>query len=133
MVWLPVPSWSFNYDYWIGNKWAIGLQSDFVMENFVVETEHGNELEREKPVALIPVGLYKPFKHFSFIIGSGIEFEKHENLWLTRMGLEFGAELPNSWEAGIALVWDAKWNHYNSWLIEFSFSKIFSKKKQQAK
>src|ERR1700741_455005 len=30
-VWMTVPSWSFNYDYWIANKWAIGLQTDLVI------------------------------------------------------------------------------------------------------
>src|SRR5262245_23469371 len=78
--WLPLASWSLNYDYWIGNKWAIGLQTDLVLEKFIVEDEDGDELEREKPLALIPVGIYKPGKHFSFMAGAGIELEKEENL-----------------------------------------------------
>jgi hypothetical protein len=129
MVWLAAPSWSFNYDYWISNKWAIGLQTDLVLEEFIVEDEHGEELERKKPFAIIPVGIFKPFKHFSFIAGAGVEFEAEENLGLTRLGSEFGCELPKGWEAGIALLWDNKWGHYNSWIFEFSFSKKFSRKR----
>lgn len=129
-VWLLEPSWSFNYDYRISNKWAVGLQTDLVLEKFIVEDEEGGDIEREKPWAVIPVAMFKPFKHFSFIAGTGIEFEKKENMWLTRLGVEFGAELPKGWEAGIALVWDDKWGNYNSWALEFSFSKIFFKRRK---
>lgn len=128
-VWLSEPSWSLNYDYWISNKWAIGLQTDLVIEKFIVENEDGEDLEREKPFAVVPVGIFKPFKHFSFIGGAGIEFERSENLGLTRLGVEYGAELPKRWEAGIAVMWDNKWGYYNSWVLEFTFSKIFQKKK----
>jgi len=128
-VWMTVPSWSFNYDYWITNKWAIGLQTDLVIDNFVVENEDGDEIEREKPFAVVPVGIFKPFKHFSFFLGTGVELEKTENMWLTRLGAEFGCDLPKGWEAGIAAMWDNKWGNYNSWVLEFSFSKKFSKRK----
>ncbi len=131
MVWLPVPSWSLDYDYWIGNRWAIGLQTDLVLEKFIVEEEDNKEMEREKPVTLVPVGIFKPYKHFSFIAGAGIELEKEENLGLTRLGMEYGAELLKGWEAGIALKWDNKWGHYNSWVLEFSFSKVFKKKTKE--
>lgn len=131
MVWLPQTSWSLNYNYWISNKWGIGLQSDFVMEKFVVESNDDNELERERPIAVIPVAIFKPFEHFSFIAGVGIEFEKSQNLGLFRLGAEYGCELPKGWEAGIGLAWDNKWGNYNSWVLEFSFSKIFYKKKRR--
>lgn len=129
-TWLAVPSWSLNYDYWISNRWAIGLQTDLVIEKFIVEQTDGEDLEREKPVALVPVAIFKPYKHFSFIAGPGVELEKNENLFLTRLGAEFGCDLPKGWEAGIALLWDNKWDHYDSWVLEFSFSKKFFKKKK---
>ncbi len=127
-VWLAVPSWSLNYDYWISSKWAIGLQNDIVIEKFIVEDEGGQDLERENPVAVVPVGIFKPWQHLSFIVGGGIEFEKEENLGLSRLGIEYGCELSKGWEAGIAAMWDAKWGHYDSWVLEFSFSKIFRRK-----
>jgi len=54
-VWLLQPSWSLNYDYWIVNKWAIGLQSDLVLEKFIVKDDSGEDLERENPWAVIPL------------------------------------------------------------------------------
>ena len=101
------------------------MQTDLVLEKFIVEKENGQELERDKPFAIVPVALFKPYKHFSFIAGAGIELEKEENLGLTRIGAEYGCELPKKWEAAVGLLWDAKWRHYNSWVLEFSFSKSF--------
>jgi len=65
------------------------------------------------------------------IAGTGVEFEKNENLWLTSLGIEYGCELPKGWEAGAALMWDDKWGNYNSWVFEFSFSKTFFKKRKE--
>ena len=128
-VWLPVPSWSLNYDYWISNRWALGLQTDLVTETFEVEESDGQSLERERPVALVLAAIFKPGRHFSFIAGGGIEFEHERNLGLSRLGIEYGLELPKQWEAGVALIWDNKWNYYNSWAIEFTFAKLFRKKR----
>jgi hypothetical protein len=125
--WIVAPSVSLNYDYWLSNKWAIGLQNDIIMETFVIENTEEEEIEREYPLAVVPVALFKPGKHFSFVGGIGVEFENTGNLLLTRLGVEYGVELPKNWEAGLALVWDNAWDHYNSWGISFAFSKIFSK------
>ena len=48
--------------------------------------------------------------------GSGVELEKEENMWVTRLG--------------IAAMWDDKWGNYNSWVVEFSFTKIFFRKRK---
>ena len=128
-VWLVEPSWSLKYDFWLANKWGLGLQADMVNQRFVVEDKDGQELERDKPLALIPVVLFKPFKHFAFLGGCGVELEHEQNLGLTRLGIEYGKELSKGWEAGVGLVWDNKWNHYNSWALEFVFSKNFFRHK----
>lgn len=126
--WLALASWSFNYDYWLSNKWAIGLQNDLVLESFKIE--HGSQeiLERSYPLAIVPVALYKPGKRLSIIGGVGTEFAHQKNLMLTRIGFEYGWHLPSNWEVGGALVWDSKWNYYNSWGLGFTFSKIWKKK-----
>lgn len=123
--WLTLPSWSINYDHWINDKWAIGVQSDLILESFVIES-HGNELiERKFPFTVVPVAIYKPGKHFSFLGGVGGEFAKGHNFVTTRLGVEYGLHLPKDWEVGIAAVWDNKWDYYNSWGLAFTFSKIW--------
>jgi hypothetical protein len=126
--WLALPSWSINYDYWISNRWAIGLQSDIITETFVIESGDGEEFERATPIAVVPSVIYKPGKHFSFILGVGGEFAAEHDFALTRLGIEYGWHLPKNWEVGAALVWDNKWNYYNSWGIAFTVSKILPRK-----
>lgn len=125
--WLATASWSINYDYWLSDKWAIGLQNDIILESFIIE--HGDEelLERKYPWAIVPVAIYKPGKRLSLLGGVGAEFSSGHNLTLTRLGMEYGFHLPKNWEVGAALVWDNKWNYYNSWGIAFTVSKIFAK------
>jgi hypothetical protein len=127
--WLALPSWTLNYDYWISDKLAIGLQNDIILESFFIE--HGNEelLERSYPIASVPVVLYKASNRLIVVAGVGAEFTKESTLTMTRLGLEYGFHLPNNWEVGTALVWDNKWNYYNSWGIALTFSKIWPKNK----
>ena len=124
-TWLLVPSWSMNYDYRVAKAWSVGLQTDLVLQEFVVEESDNRELERDKPWSIVPVGIWKPFKHFSFVAGAGIELEKDRNLGLTGLGVEYGCELPKAWEAGVAVACDNKWGYYNSWGVAFLFSKTF--------
>jgi hypothetical protein len=124
---LAVASWSLNYDYWISDQWAIGLQNDVLLESFVIETEHSEEIERHYPIAMIPVVLYKPTRHFAFIAGAGTEFAQDENLFLTRLGIEYDFQLPGNWLVGAAGVWDNNWDYYHSWGLSFTFSKVFGK------
>lgn len=126
--WLPLASWSLNYDYWISNKWAIGLQNDWVMESFVIENSEGEFIERKNPISVVPIGMFKPGKHWSFVGGVGVELSSEKNFMLTRLGLEYGVHLPKNWEVGVALVWDNKWNYYNSWGLTFIASKLWPKK-----
>jgi hypothetical protein len=128
--WLPIASWTLNYDYWLSKKWAIGLQNDMIMETFIVKHEGDKEIERKNPLAMVPVAMYKFGKHFSGIGGVGIEFSEGHNLVLTRIGFEYGWHLPNHFEAGLAAVWDNKWGYYNSWGLAFTFSKIWPHHKQ---
>jgi hypothetical protein len=126
--WLPLASWSLNYDYWFSNKWAIGLQSDIILESFVIKNKEEELIERSYPISLVPVAIYKAGEHLSIFAGVGAEFAKEKNITMTRLGLDYGFHLPNNWEIGASVLWDGKWNYYNSWGIAFTVSKIWPKK-----
>jgi hypothetical protein len=126
--WLAMPSWSLNYDYWLSEKWAIGLQNDLILESFIIEDDKQELIERSYPLAVVPVAIFKPEKHLSLLGGIGAEFSKGHTLTMTRLGMEYGFHLPKNWEAGAALVWDNKWKYYNSWGLTFTISKIWPRK-----
>ena len=129
--WLATASWSLNFDHWISDKWAIGVQSDMILENFKIEGQDKQEIERSYPLSLVPVAIFKPGEHWSFVGGAGIEFSSGHNIGLTRLGMEYGRELPKGWELGAALVWDDKWNYYNSWGLAIVISRVWKKTKAE--
>lgn len=126
--WLAAASWSLNYDYWLGNRWAVGLQNDVILEQFIIEHGDEAELERSYPVAVVPVVLFKPTRVLALIGGAGVEYASGEAIGLTRLGFELGWHVGRHWEVGGAIVWDNKWGYYNSWGIVFNASWLLSRK-----
>lgn len=122
---LSLPSWGIDYNYYVSPKLAIGLHTDIITETFVVDGHGSEELERSTPIAPAIMGIYKPCKHWSFLLGAGEEFAKEGNYFLNRLGLEYGAEIHNAWEVTGSLGYDIKWNVYDSWLIGIGISKSF--------
>ena len=122
--WLVAASWALNYDYWLSDRWAIGIQNDLIVEEFVIE--HGDEefIERELPFAVIPSVLYKPREWLTLMFGVGREFTTTEDFTLTRFGIELGWHVAPDWEVGGATYWDAKWGFYDSWGLDFSVSRF---------
>jgi len=115
--WISLPSWGIDYNYEINEKWGIGLHNDIVVESFIVEHNDGTEIERSSPFASTIVGLFKPGKHISFVLGAGGEFSKEENLFLIRAGVEYGYRIHDDWELVANITNDLKVNAYNSWSI----------------
>lgn len=129
--WLSLPAWSLDYDYWLSDKWAIGLHTDIIVESFEVKANLSSEdetISRTSPIAPAAVGIFKATKHSSFLLGVGAEFAKEDNLFLNRAGYEWGTEIGKNWELGISLCYDFRWNAYDSYMIGIGVSKIFKKR-----
>lgn len=127
--WLSLPSWAINYNYKFSPRWSIGLHNDIIVEDFVVQ-EHlksssGETLERSYPIASAIMASYKPGKHFSFMFGTGGEFAHTGNLFLIRIGAEYGYHISKSYELNANITNDIKINAYNSWAIGLGVTRVF--------
>jgi len=127
---LSLPAWGVDYTFQFHKNWAIGLHTDFVIEKFKVEKVYANDddketVERSYPIAPALMGIYKPSESWSFLLGFGGEFAKEENYFLTRVGAEYGYELPKNWEIFGTFSYDLKWNAYDSWGIGLGIAKNF--------
>ncbi len=127
--WLSLPSWAINYNFKFSQKWAIGLHTDIIVEDFAVE-EHLDSssegiLERSYPIASAVMFSYKPGKHFSYMLGTGGEFAHTGNLFLFRIGVEYGYDISKDWELNANITNDLKVNAYNSWAIGLGVTKVF--------
>jgi hypothetical protein len=123
--WLSLPSFALDYNYVFSPKWSIGLHNDLIIESYKVETSEDEVLERSSPFATAIVGGFKPGKHFTFQAGLGGEFAKEENFFLTRLGVEYGLEIRNGWEFIANVIYDIKWNAYDSYAVGMGISKSF--------
>ena len=120
---LIVPSWGLDYEYWIDPHWAIGLHNDMEIATYVVEGHEGKEIERERPVIVSLVGLFKPTHQLILLAGFGRELEKHDSYWVTRFGVEYEFEINHSWELSPSLIYDIKESVYDSWSIGLAVGK----------
>jgi hypothetical protein len=123
--WLSLPSFALDYNYVFSPKWSIGLHNDLIIESYKVETSEDEVLERSSPFATAIVGGFKPGKHFTFQAGLGGEFAKEKNFFLTRLGVEYGLEIRNGWEFIANLIYDIRWNVYDTYAVGMGISKSF--------
>ncbi|WPR75244.1 hypothetical protein [Algoriphagus sp. NG3] len=121
-----VPSISIDYNYWISPRFAIGVHTDLLNENFFIETaDKGELIERERPIAPVVMGTYKPGKHWSFGLGFGGEFAEGEDYFVTRLGVEYMVEIRNGWGVLGALTQDFRAKAYNVTSIGLGIEKKF--------
>ncbi len=124
--WIAAPSLGFDYNYWFKKQLAIGIHTDLIKENFALEEVAGDKIiERSTPFAIVPALTYKPGEHGALVIGMGGEFAKEGTIALTRVGYEYGWELPKKYELAFCLTYDLKWNAYNTWTFGMVVSKLF--------
>lgn len=118
-----------DVDYWLSEHIAAGVQTDLILENYMVEEHNVGEssmtYEHHIPVSFVPVFIYRPFHHILLIGGYGYEFGDEENYSLARGGIEYGIELPKKFEFGISAVYDVKVNTYDTWVFGLGISKFF--------
>jgi hypothetical protein len=129
---LNIPLWGIDYNFQFAHKWMLGLHTDLLMEEFVVEKHlaNGDEeelVERSYPIAPALMGFYKPNHHWSLGFGVGVEFAKEENYMLNRIALEYGAEIRKGWEVFGSLQYDIRWEAYDTWTVGLGIAKAFGK------
>jgi len=126
--WLIVPSFALNYNYSFSHKWALGLHTDLIVEDFVIEQEGSDEevLEREFPFSALLVGSHKLTKNFGIAFGFGIEWETTKSFAVARFGVDYGIEIPSrELEVIFALNYDIIVNAYDSFNLGFGIAKKF--------
>ena len=132
--WLSLPSWGLNYNFHFHPRWAIGLHTDLITEEFIVEShlksgEEGEVIERNNPIAPALMATYKfgerPHSAWGLEFGVGGEFAAGESFFLNRLGIEYAVEIRNHWEVFAGIAYDIKWNAYDSFVFGLGISKAF--------
>ena len=138
---LALPSFAINYNYNFNEKWALGLHNDIIIEEFVVSgnsnsghqsetinlknNNEGETIDRGKPVSSAIMVTYKPYKHLAILAGGGMEFSKHKDFAVVRLGLEAPFHIPGDWEIFGNVSFDININAYNSLSFGLGIAKLF--------
>ena len=69
---------------------------------------------RERISLWSPLPVYfEPFHQFEIFLAPGYEFERHQNLALLRIGVEYDLYIANDWWIAPEVVVDLKQKYYN--------------------
>ena len=116
-----VPTIGIDYFLQFAKGWKIGAVLDLELKNYLLEFNR-EEIEREKALVTGVLIGYEFANRWSFLLGPGIEFEKHKNLFVLRASTEYEFELGESWALFPSFNYDFK-EEYSTWSINIGVSK----------
>ena len=122
---LTLASFGLNYNYNFHEKWGIGLHSDIILEDFTVEHQGSEVIERETPVAFALMGTYRIGKPWSFLLGPGVEVDSENAFYLIRAGVEPAWHFGKGWEVSLILTYDFKFDAYDAFTLGIGMAKLF--------
>lgn len=112
-----IPSWGLDLEYWFDRQWGLGLHSDIEIASFVIQRGAEEQVVRAYPLIATLDLLWKPWKGLAFQFGPGVEFEKTENLWVLRTGVEYEIELGHHWDLAPVFFYDTRFEAYDAWTM----------------
>ena len=121
-----VPSIGLDLEYWFSPKFGLGLHNDLELFNYEIE-KPGEELtvEREYPVVVTLDGLAKVYEDLVVVFGTGVEFEKRQNLFIVRAGLEYEIEFAEHWDLSPTFFYDYRHNEFGTWSMGIGVGRRF--------
>jgi len=103
---------------------GLSLKNDIEIAKYTIDNsaDPSDDIERINPVIIsIPV-LFSPWENgLTFLLGSGIELEGHQNFSVFRFGLGYEFEVGNHWD----FAYDLKDGHINALTIAIGVGKRF--------
>ena len=120
-----VSSLGLDIEYWFNEKWGIGFLNDIELENFKVKETDLLFTNREYPLVITIDGFYRVYKDWILALGTGVEFEQTENLFVVRAGVEYEIKLANHWDLSPTFIYDYRSNHLNTMALGIGIGKRF--------
>ena len=101
--------------------WEIGIMTDIELGEYVFFEK---DLNREYAILLTAMVIFNLTKHINFFAGGGMEFEKHKNLGIIRLGGKYVFRLPKSWVILPGFFFDFK-EATDTWSLSVAIGKEF--------
>lgn len=116
-----VPSAGVDYLYRIKHPWAVGVVVDQEFGEYLIIDQ---DLNRENATIVLGLVGLEMVSNWMMFGGVGVEFEKHKNLLVFRIGVEYEFFFGDGWAFSPNVFVDIK-EEYASFAIEVAFGKWF--------
>jgi len=103
-----VPSIGIDYIRKLSHKFELIAVVDFELDHYLVS---GKDIMRENATIVVVGAMYNIVEHWSVMLGSGIEMDKHHQLFVARIGTEYGIHLSDKWILSPGIFYDYKHIH----------------------
>ncbi len=87
--------------------------------------EEGATIERGIHISSALVVMFQPLEHLVLIAGGGMEFSKHEDFALIRVGIDVPFEITHHWEVYGTATFDFNIDAYNSFNLGLGIAYLF--------
>ena len=120
-----LPSLGLDVEYWFNHKIGLGLHNDLELLNFQVREENDIIIDRDYPVLITLDLMYQPMKRLTLYFGPGMELEKSEDFFVTRIGMEYEIDISKGWDVHPVLFYDVRKGAYDTVSLGIGFGKRF--------
>ena len=117
-----VPGVGLDYFYRSDHRWEVGIMMDYEFATYVIPRKEN--LIRDRALILVPAVAYTLHPRWTAFAGGGIELEKHQNLFVFRLGMEYGQPIKNGWFVPLGVFFDWK-EGYDALSFCFGIGKAF--------
>ena len=122
---LVIPTVGLDIQYWFNPRIGLALKNEFEIISYVINTDNESEINREYPIISVLAAIYNIKKGPSFYLGAGIEYEKHENFFIVKAGIEYEFELGKHWDVTPEFYYFNKDFDFGGIGISITFGKRF--------
>ena len=99
---LLAPTLGIDYTYLFSHKWAIGTYNEINHVDIEVKTDAEEEyITRENTLLFSGVVVFEPVRNFGIFVGTGIETDSNETLWVRYLGLEYTFIQTDDWHVSL--------------------------------
>jgi hypothetical protein len=122
---LVVPTYGLEYERRIKKWFALGIVNEFELENYMIEHETEESIERSYIYVVSILAFFKPVKNLVIFAGPGYELTSEHNFEVLKMGVSYEFELSEKWDLAPLLYLDRVSDLYTTYSFGLSIGRRF--------
>ena len=112
-----VPTWGWDVDYHLSDRWSLGWHSDIELENYLILNDIGEEVLLKTPL-VSTIDVFYRINH-NLILGAGPGLTVENGIWkpIVRIGIEGEVPMNDRWEWTPTVYMDQRMDGRQVWTL----------------